>query len=140
MHGQQRVFIDKLAVDHAYEKTSAERGSSVHNQRIERFNRDLNRNCSQVYAPVFYDLESMHLLDIDNKTDLFSLHYVYLQRVNRTLNEFRAAYNNHCVSSEGNRTPLQLFMGEKHLLYIHNPHAEAEERAVPSTNKCSSCQ
>ncbi|MGH0168617.1 UNVERIFIED_CONTAM: hypothetical protein FKN15_055061 [Acipenser sinensis] len=23
-------------------------------------------------------------------------------------------------------------MGEKHLLYIHNPHAEAEERAVPS--------
>ncbi|KAK6475949.1 hypothetical protein HHUSO_G23946 [Huso huso] len=107
-------------------------GSSVHNQRIERFNRDLNRNCSQVYAPVFYDLESMHLLDLDNKTDLFSLHYVYLPRVNHTLNEFRAAYNNHSVSSEGNRTPLQLFMGEKHLLYIHNPHAEAEERAVPS--------
>lgn len=30
-------------------------GSSVHNQRIERFNRDLNNNCCQVYAPIFYE-------------------------------------------------------------------------------------
>lgn len=53
-------------------------GSSVHNQRIERFNRDLNRNCSHVYAPVFYELEMMHVLDVENKTDLFALHCVYV--------------------------------------------------------------
>ncbi|XP_060776375.1 uncharacterized protein LOC132885871 isoform X1 [Neoarius graeffei] len=28
-------------------------GSSVHNQQIERFNQDLNKNCSQIYAPIF---------------------------------------------------------------------------------------
>lgn len=91
-------------------------GSSVHNHRIERFNRDLNYNCRHVYAPIFYELESMNVLDLDNEKDIFSLHYVYIPRINRTLDEFRAAFNNHSMSSEGNRTPLQLFTLDRHLL------------------------
>ena len=62
-------------------------GSSVHNQRIERFNRDLNNNCSHVYSPIFYELESMNVLDLDNETDIFSLHYVYIPGINGTLDE-----------------------------------------------------
>lgn len=96
-------------------------GSSVHNQRIERFNRDLNKNCSHVYAPIFYELESLGILDIDNATDLFCLHYVFLPRINRTLEEFKAGFNNHSISSEGNRTPVQLFTLDNDLPHFHNP-------------------
>ena len=72
-------------------------GSSVHNQRIEQFNRDLNINCRDVFAPIFYELESMEALDVDNESDLFSLHYVYIPRTNHTLDEFKAAFNNHSM-------------------------------------------
>lgn len=102
-------------------------GSSVHNQRIERFNRDLNRNCSSVYSPIFYDLEASRLLDPDNRTDLFCLHYVYLPRIDRTLQEFKDAYNHHALSTEGNATPMQLYWGERHLLDLHS----AEPRRGP---------
>ncbi|XP_031146781.1 uncharacterized protein LOC116043901 isoform X1 [Sander lucioperca] len=48
-------------------------GSSVHNQRIELFNRDLNKNCSHIYAPIFYELESLGILDICNRPILSPL-------------------------------------------------------------------
>lgn len=96
-------------------------GSSVHNQRIERFNRDLNKNCSHVHAPIFYELESLGILDTDNATYIFCLHYVFLPRINYTLEEFTAAYNNHSLSSEGNRTPVQLFALDNDLPHLHNP-------------------
>uniref|UniRef100_A0A8C6K7J7 Integrase catalytic domain-containing protein n=1 Tax=Nothobranchius furzeri TaxID=105023 RepID=A0A8C6K7J7_NOTFU len=100
-------------------------GSSVHNQRIERFNRDLNNNCSKVYAPKFYALESLGCLNLENPTDLFCLHYVYLPRINRTLEEFKAAYNNHSISSEGNKTPVQLF--SLNSFWLHNPQQSARD-------------
>lgn len=96
-------------------------GSSVHNQRIERLNRDLKKNCSHVYAPIFYELESLCILDTDNATDQFCLHYVFLPRINRTLEEFKAGYNNHSMSSERNRTPVQLFTPDNVMPHLHNP-------------------
>lgn len=112
-------------------ESSVVTGSSVHNQRIERFNRDLNRNCSHVYAPVFYDLESKGILDPNNKTDIFCLHYIYLPRVNRTINEFRAAHNHHSISTERHATPIQLYMADRHLLHIHSPHTASEDTILP---------
>ncbi|KAL7396210.1 hypothetical protein ABVT39_002205 [Epinephelus coioides] len=113
-------------------------GSSVHNQRIERFNRDLNKNCSHVYAPIFYELESLSILDLENATDLFCLHYVFLPRINRTLEEFKAGYNNHSMSSEGNRTPVQLFTLDSYLLHLHNPELPTTEvvfRSSPNSQR-----
>ena len=73
------------------------------------------------------------MLDLDNETDIFALHYVYIPRINRTLDEFGAAFNNHSVSSEGNRTPLQLFTLDSHLLNLHNPDTVLEDiSAEPS--------
>ncbi|KAF6732565.1 hypothetical protein FQA47_012866 [Oryzias melastigma] len=107
-HGRENVKIwEDMQATRG--ESSVLTGSSVHNQRIERFNRDLNNNCCQVYAPIFYGLESSGRLDLENPTDLFCLHYVYLPRINRTLEEFKTAYNNHSISTEGNRTPVQLF-------------------------------
>lgn len=76
-------------------------GSSVHNQRIENFNRDLNRNCYQVF--------------------FFCLHYIFLPRINHTLEKFKGAHNNHSLSSERNRTPVRLFAIDNDLAYLHNP-------------------
>ncbi|XP_039865499.1 uncharacterized protein LOC120719994 [Simochromis diagramma] len=113
-------------------------GSSVHNQRIERFNRDLNNNCSRIYAPIFYELESLGILDLENATDLFCLHYVFLPRINRTLKEFKAGYNNHSVSTEGNRTPIQLFACGTHVSHRHNPELSTAEVSIPSFSNSES--
>uniref|UniRef100_A0A3B3HYF1 Integrase catalytic domain-containing protein n=1 Tax=Oryzias latipes TaxID=8090 RepID=A0A3B3HYF1_ORYLA len=107
-HGGENVLIwEDMRVHKGV--SSVLTGSSVHNQRVERFNRDLNSNCRNVYAPIFYELESLKMLDVDNPTDLFCLHYVYIPRINCTLEEFQAAFNSHSISSEGNKTPVQLF-------------------------------
>ena len=57
-------------------------GSSVHNQRVERFNREVNCNIREKYASV------------DSAIEQFSLHYVYIPRVNRSLKILQAAHNN----------------------------------------------
>ena len=51
-------------------------GSSVHNQRVERFYRDLNIHCADVVKLELYQLEHQGPLDPSNDTDLFCLHYV----------------------------------------------------------------
>ena len=85
-------------------------GSSVHNQRTERHNRSVNENVIERYKQIFYRMEAEGILDPDNPTDIFCLHYVYLPRMNRSLKEFIAAHNNnHPVSTEGDKTPTQLF-------------------------------
>ena len=70
-------------------------GSSVHNQRIERFNRDLNIHCADVIKPELYQLENEGLLDPSNDTDIFCLHYVYVPKINVLLQEFVNAHNHH---------------------------------------------
>uniref|UniRef100_A0A3Q3FD54 Integrase catalytic domain-containing protein n=1 Tax=Labrus bergylta TaxID=56723 RepID=A0A3Q3FD54_9LABR len=130
--GGETVMIWEDMREHR-DENSVLTGSSVHNQRIERFNRDLNRNCHDVFAPVFYELESLEALDVKNESDLFCLHYVYIPRINQTLNEFKAAFNNHSISSERNRTPVQLFTLDRHLVLLNHPEAANEERTVDST-------
>ncbi|KAK0138682.1 hypothetical protein N1851_024773 [Merluccius polli] len=140
-HGGENVKVWEDMSMHRGEH-SVLTGSSVHNQRIERFNRDLNRNCSHVFAPIFYELESLEALNVDNDTDLFSLHYVYIPRINRTLDEFKSAFNNHSISTEGNRTPVQLFTLDQRFPNFFScappstsqPEAAAEQRTVDSVS------
>ena len=84
-------------------------GSSVHNQRIERLWRDVNRIVARVYKNVFYYLESCGVLDPLSDVDLFCLHLVYISRINKSLEEFTRQHNNHPLRTERNRSPLQLF-------------------------------
>ena len=55
-------------------------------------------------------MENEGLLDLSNDTDLFCLHYVFLPRLNRALEEFRLGWNHHGVSTEGNRSPYQTWI------------------------------
>ena len=84
-------------------------GKSLHNQRIERHNRALNEQLLSTFRQQFYELESQGALDVNNDTDIFCLHCVYLPRINKALDEFVAAHNSHRISTENNRTPQQLF-------------------------------
>ena len=72
---------------------------------------------TSTYAAVFSSLQSNGVLDPLNIVDLFCLHLVYIPRINRSLITFQEAWNNHPLSTESNRTPLQLYT----LYSIGNP-------------------
>lgn len=93
-------------------------GSSVHNQRVERMWRDVNRLVSNQFRREFYALEEQGDLDVDNETDLYCLHVAYSTVINQVLEEFRSGYNNHSVRTEGNYTPIQLFSTNQHLFQL----------------------
>ena len=47
-------------------------GKSVHNQRIERFWRDLFTGCISHFYALFHNLEEIGALNIDDPSDLFA--------------------------------------------------------------------
>lgn len=81
-------------------------GSSVHNVRIERLWRDTFRCVLSVFYQLFCFLEECGKLDPLSENDLYSLHYVYIPRINRALESFKSGWNNH---AERCMTPLQMF-------------------------------
>ena len=85
-------------------------GKSVHNQRIERFWRDVFEGCTVQFYSLFGDLEESQVLNPTNDIDLFCLHYVYTPRINRALDLFCKGYRRHTLSTAGHRSPLQLWI------------------------------
>lgn len=85
-------------------------GRSVHNQRIERFWRDMFSSGVSVFYYLFYALEDNELLSPTNDVDLFVLHYAFMPRINKHLKTFSQAYSRHRVSTEGNHSPIQLWL------------------------------
>lgn len=84
-------------------------GSSVHNARIERLWRDVRTCVVSTFTEIFAALEDNGVLDVDNNTDLFCLHFIFIPRINQVLKSFQEAWNNHGLSTECNWSPLQLF-------------------------------
>ena len=84
-------------------------GSSVHNQRIERFWRDMHRGVTVLYYRIFYYLEYHDLLNPVDDIDLFALHYVYVPRINQALDQFKNGWNSHSIRTEHGHSPIQLF-------------------------------
>ena len=115
-------------------------GSSTHNERVERFWKDLYRSVSSAYVSTFIGLESEGVLDALNDIDLFCLHYVFLPRINKSLKEFQEGWNYHRLSSEGNMSPYQLFfegrmaMGETSASGIPIPDVDTSRFGVESPN------
>lgn len=61
------------------------------------------------YLDMLHSLESEGLLDLSVVEDLFSVHYTFLPRLQSDLDTFAEAWNHHPLSSEGNRSPEQLW-------------------------------
>lgn len=52
-------------------------------------------------------MEENQLLDPDDETDIYALHYIYLPRLNITIDQFVMQWNNHPLSCERGYSPLQ---------------------------------
>lgn len=85
-------------------------GRSVHNQRIERWWRDLFAQVGFVFYRVFCELERQRLLDINNEEHMAVFQAFFLPLLNRSLREFQQAWNSHSIRTAANRTPVQLRM------------------------------
>ena len=108
--GRENIQVVRHMLHHrGVERRSALVGSSVHNQRIERLWRDLHRCATQLFYRLFYYMEYNDLLDPVNEKHMFALHYVFLPRINKAIEDFRNAWNHHGVRTERGMTPNQLF-------------------------------
>ena len=67
-------------------------------------------SCVSVFYYLFYALEDNQLLSHTDDVDLFALHYVFLSRINEHLETFNRAYSRHRVRTEGNHSPIQLWL------------------------------
>ena len=79
------------------------------NTRIERLWRDVRNKVIQYYMDLFKSFERMGM-KIDDPWHIFTLQYLFMPRIQEDLNAFKSIWNNHALSTEKNRTPLQLLI------------------------------
>ena len=85
-------------------------GSSTHNQRVKHMWRDVHRVVVRQYKSLFQYMEATSCLDPLSDTHIFALHHVYMPCINRALEEFMRQHNHHCLRTEHNLTPTQMFL------------------------------
>lgn len=103
-------------------------GTSVHNQRIERLWRDVNRIIVARFLNIFLYLEDQGVFDPHNELHLFALHLAYVDLINVALKEFVGQWNNHPVTTENNLSPEQLWI--RGMVSLQNSCYSAVESVV----------
>ena len=62
---------------------------------------------------------------------MYCLHYVFLPRINKCMADFQESWNHHSLSTEGNRSPYQLFV---EVLSVENRHGDRPPSTVERSN------
>jgi hypothetical protein len=84
-------------------------GRSVHNTRIERLWREVNRVSNNHYSAIFKHMEHYNILDSTNEIDIAALHFVFIPRITRSLEEFTSQWNYHGIRTAGQSSPIALW-------------------------------
>ena len=132
-HGTENVSVARWMLQHFGPASKPFlTGLSVHNQRIERLWRDVNTYVISYFRNLFFYLESVDLLDPLDEVHLFALHYVFKPRINRALTLFATQWNNHPLSTEGNRSPYQVWV-QGFYEFANSNYETVRDVVVPET-------
>ena len=86
---------------------------------------------------LFWLLEDAELLDRDNPVDLFCLHFIFIPRINLTLNTFRDSYSHHPLQTAQNRNPYQLWISGMLQNSGDSAAVQGVEEATVSVSTCT---
>lgn len=84
-------------------------GRSVHNNRIERLWREVNRVVISLYRDIFQHMEQHEILDRNNELDIWILHYIFLPRIRQSTDELILQWNYHGMRTTNQSSPIALW-------------------------------
>ena len=127
-HGVENVLVcDAMLQARGEGRGSFIAGSSTHHQRIERLWRDVFRCVCHLYYYIFYGMELSGILNAEDPVHLFTLHPVFIPRINQSLCQFAEAFNNHNVRTERSWSPYQMWVTGMMVCYTMKTLLHMEE-------------